>query len=668
MVSPASDAPPSSLPPSSGANATYTLDGCERAGDELSRAGQHAEAIEDYKRALLLLGAERGPRRAELYYKLGQCNGALGKARVALNHLSKALGVDPLHGRAFELALELGRAERDHVGVDELLRKRIAAVESSGDKAKLWRDVAELWLGQAGDTARAADALEQWLALEPKSTDALRRLVQAQLALKQNDRAVASLITLGQTLSGAEAAAVFKEAAKIAEKDLTDAASAVALLERALSCDPEDSEAYAAAERVLTAAGEWQRWCALCEQVATSSGDPPRKLKAWTQAAGVAGEKLNDMPRAEVALARALELDDDDANLLRAMAEVRLAQDACERAIVSCRESLEVEPRSVESFQLAYQIFERAGNADGTFNAATVLDFLGEADINQSVVADAHRPEGLIAAQGVLADAEWNAKLLFPERETGFQELVDWLAPLAIEARLEILRKNKKALELDEGERQDLQASTATLVRALQWSTRILGIEAPALYLRAEQTPEIVVAPLATATLLASRTLGSGLSLKQLAFLWGRALAAVRPEHRLAAHFPRDAELAALLDAAALAARGKAATATNPDIKMLAVQLEKALEPPRRKELAALLGAVDDPAESAAEWLISCELACVRAGLLVSGDLAEAAALCERFPFGAETSPEQQIDELLQFAISDEYGTLRARLGVAVTS
>ncbi len=673
MVSPASDAPPSDLPPSdlpppSSSNVTYTLDGCERSGDELAQAGQHAEAVDDYKRALLLLGAERGTRRAELYVKLGECNHALGKARVAINHLSKALAVEPLHARAFELGIELTKAEKDYPAVDELLQGRIAALESSADKAKLWRESAELWLDQAKDNERGIAALEQWLVLEPKNDSALRRLVVAQRELKQYDRAVATLITLGQVLSGAEAAMIFMEAAKIAEQLLSDAAAAVALFERALASDPDHVEAYAAAERVLSAAGEWQRWCALCEQLASNSSDPARKLKLWIQAAGVAGEKLADMPRAELALARALELDDDDANLLRAMAEVRLAQGACDRAIVSCREALEVEPRSPESYQLAYQIFERAGNTDGCYNAAAVLDFLGDADINQSVLADAHRPEGLIAAQGVLGEPDWHAQLLFAERDARFQSLIDWLTPLAIEAKLELLRKNKKSLELDESERQDLQASTATLVRALQWSTRILGVEPPALYLRSEQTPEIMPAALATPTILASRTLGSGLSLKQLAFVWGRALTAVRPEHLLAAHFPSDAELAALLEAASLASRGKAASAENAELKALALGLEKALEPPRLEELSALLERIADPAEAAGEWLISVELACVRAGFLASGDLAEAAALCDRFPFGGETTPEQQVDELLEFAISDEYAALRGRLGVNVTA
>ncbi|HEV8244754.1 MAG TPA: hypothetical protein VGP93_03265, partial [Polyangiaceae bacterium] len=221
--------------------------------------------------------------------------------------------------------------------------------------------------------------------------------------------------------------------------------------------------------------------------------------------------------------------------------------------------------------------------------------------------------------------------------------------------------------ELHENERQDLQASTATLVRSLQWATGVLGIEAPALFLRGELGSEIVVVPQSEPALLADRSLGSGLDPKELAFLWGRALGAFRPENVLAIYYPSEQELALLLQAAKLASRGKAASAAAGELKTLASLLEQSLEPARRKELGAALKAVSNPEEAAEDWLVSYELCCARAGLLLCADLSEAARLSERFAFGNVTEPAAQIDELLLFGISEEYATLRTRLGVAVT-
>src|SRR5262245_18439253 len=62
---PDSVAPPSDSTPASGVG-TYTLDACESAGDDLASQGEHTAAIEEFKRALLLLGGDRGPRRTEL--------------------------------------------------------------------------------------------------------------------------------------------------------------------------------------------------------------------------------------------------------------------------------------------------------------------------------------------------------------------------------------------------------------------------------------------------------------------------------------------------------------------------------------------------------------------------------------------------------------------------
>jgi hypothetical protein len=59
------------------------------------------------------------------------------------------------------------------------------------------------------------------------------------------------------------------------------------------------------------------------------------------------------------------------------------------------------------------QSFRNVRRPDGSFNAASVLDLLGAADIDESLLASAHRPEGLLAHKGLEGNG-LAAKALLP--------------------------------------------------------------------------------------------------------------------------------------------------------------------------------------------------------------------------------------------------------------
>ena len=659
MVPPSGSSPP----PVSGVG-TYTLDGCEKAGDDFAQRGEHAAAIEEFKRALLLLGSDRGPRRVGLYLKIGEATAALGKTRVAINNYLKVLAAEPRHDAGYDRLLELYRTEKSFSEIDELQRKRVEVVDSTADKIELWRANAALWLDEAKDPARGIAALEQWLELDSADVDALELLAGSCQSSGRHERAIEALSRLGELGSDSDAARRFERAAALAEVQLKDLERALALVERGLGADPDHAELLASAERLATAISAWDRLADLHERLSSSCSTREKKFAACMRHASLARDKLADLPRAERGLLAGLALDDENALLLRVLSQVQTQLGANDRALASCRAALAIEPRQVECYQQAYELFGRLGVADGAFQAALVLDQLGEADINQSLLADTHRPEGLLTPQGVLSDVDWEGKLLYSEREADVQNVIALLAPAAIEAKLELLRRAKRLPTLEADKLQDLQSSTATLVRALVWTTRILGIAEPALYLNGDVAGDIQAAPNATPALLASRSLGSGLALNELAFLWGRALAASRPEQFLAVFYPSPAELEGLLRAALAAASGKPAA---EDAKPLAVLLDKAFTPEQKKELKKALAKIEDIAEAADDWLVSVELSAVRAGLLAAGDLGKAVELTTRFPFGSATEADDQLDELYEFSVSAEYQKLRARLGVALS-
>jgi hypothetical protein len=67
-------------------------------------------------------------------------------------------------------------------------------------------------------------------------------------------------------------------------------------------------------------------------------------------------------------------------------------------------------------------------------------------------------------------------------------------------------------------------------------------------------------------------------------------------------------------------------------------------------------------------WARTVELAAGRAGLLACGDLSVAADLAERYPVGGQLTSQERIADMMSYCISDQYGKLREKLGIAVRS
>jgi hypothetical protein len=169
---------------------------------------------------------------------------------------------------------------------------------------------------------------------------------------------------------------------------------------------------------------------------------------------------------------------------------------------------------------------------------------------------------------------------------------------------------------------------------------------------------------------MVSKSLGSGLSLAQLAFLWGRQLTLFRPEHHVAVFFPTVEELTSLVRAALVAGEcpGLPMADLNPAFRKLAKDLKRKMHPGSYGRLCAASQRVRPDAleRLARDWLRTLELTGGRAGLLACGDVSVAAELVQKHPQRGQTREEEQVSDLMSFSVSDEYTKLRRRLGVAI--
>jgi hypothetical protein len=337
------------------------------------------------------------------------------------------------------------------------------------------------------------------------------------------------------------------------------------------------------------------------------------------------------------------------------------------RALAEARVAVRGDARDVSTLDWTFGLFERSNDLEGAYHAAAALALAGGASAVQLERVARYRPEGLLAARGVLAEADWLKNLLNPERDAATERLVRALGEGAVELGLETSQRKRRGAPLDPRTEQDPEKSTTTLARTLVWSARLLGLPRPKLYVLEQVPGDLAVAEVKTPTVTASKSLGSGLSLPELAFRWARVLVYFRPELRLLAHFSGHGELAALGRAAAALVAPGPQPRLDADAKLLLRGLRRHLRGPVLASLADAIGPSTPTGISArlTAWARGAELLAGRAGLLACGNLELAAAVTERAPL-ATVSAREQADDLVAYSLSPEYALLRARLGVAV--
>jgi hypothetical protein len=337
------------------------------------------------------------------------------------------------------------------------------------------------------------------------------------------------------------------------------------------------------------------------------------------------------------------------------------------RALEQARIAVRGDARDTSTLDWTFGLFARSHDTEGAYHAASALALFGGANDAQRELAARHRPEGLLPARGVVSESDWLQNLLYPERDPTTERIVRALGEGAVELGLETAHRKRRDTPLDPQAEQDPEKSTTTLARTLVWSARLLGLPRPKLYVLDRVAGELAVAELKAPTVLASKALGSGLSLPELAFRWARVLVHFRPELRLLAHFTGPGELDALGRAAAALVATGPAPRLDPDAKLLVRGLRRHVRGPVLANLAEALGASAPTAVSArlTAWARDAALLAGRAGLLACGNLELAAAITERAPLPL-VSARDQVDDLVQYSLSEQYARLRARLGVSV--
>jgi tetratricopeptide (TPR) repeat protein len=632
--------------------------------------GRFDEALDGYRKALMILGGGEPQAMASLYASVAEVKLAQGKKREAEASFEKALSAAPDHTRSLRALADLA-GDAKEFGRAAGYERRIALTRETGaERASALARVAERYV-DAKDVTKAAAVLEEARQIAPSDFRILSSL-RATYESMRNWRKAADTIGAmadGESLLHDKAARHFEQADVILGR-LRDETAGLALLERALEEDPTHERALAAIVAIRSRKEEWGLLDRLYAKLIDAFAVREDAARAWDvcrRLGQLRRDKIGDGPGALEAFTAAVKLRPRDVETRAALAELLVAKGESVEATAELEIAARHEPTRAATYRRLFDLHRRAGATDRAWIAATVLEDLGAANVDQGMLADQFRGEG--PRPGATLDADAWAALRAPGADEVVEAIVREIAPAAIAVKLAELRAAKRVLSLPPSTRL-APDSTVTVVRTFAWAAEVLGAVSPELYAREDIVDALAALQAPAPSTAFGESMMSGRTVPELAFFVARHLVYYRPEHYPLIFYPSVTEATALVLAAVKLARpelpvpahaAEAAAKLRKELVAHATQSQRSNLAIAVERLDVRGGKVD-----LAAWIRGVELTANRAGLLLAGDLGVAMRMMREEQRGiADLTFEDRRGDLLGFSASRAYASLRAQLGIA---
>jgi tetratricopeptide (TPR) repeat protein len=654
--------------------------GRERAEAALRR-GELDEALKQFRAVLFQFESRLSAAdRADVYAAMARIKAAQHDGKQARNLFEKALGLDGAHRGAMEGLVELFAQLEEHELLVET-KRRLADLLAGEDRIRQLVEAGDVCVARLKDVPRGIVLYEEALSIDPAHRMAQLKLFQACRGAEMWAEAIAVCegIVASEPDPKKRATWHFFLAETFHER-VDDDEKALAEYEKVLDAEPDDPDSLAAIEQLLVKAEDWAAldaaWQRQVARLEPRPGTATRRETLLHELGENARLRLADLPKAAEYHRRALELNPDQRGRRELLAGI-YAQ-IPERWADAVREHqrlLRGDPKKIDSYHQMRGILRDAGRADEVWCVCAALVHLGRAEPAEVQFYEQYRPKGALGSIGVVAPEAWLADLYHPDENRDVSLVGGAIAP----ALGRLWAQSQKEFGLRKKDQHDPRSSPLALAKALHQAGAALDVPLPELYVVPRQPGGLIFAVTDPPASVAGQDFLAGLAPAELRFVAGHHVAACRREHYVAYLLavaaatlkqPLPVVLQTYLDAAVKHVVPDAAVEKTDAL----VRTIKALQPkllpldldvlqPAAEALAAR------PDRNPAKWLCAVDLTSDRAGLLLCGDLVVAAKMVPRVPsLTPELGENRRLDELLCFAVSEEFFRLRRMLGVALAS
>ncbi|HMF42264.1 MAG TPA: hypothetical protein VKQ32_16430 [Polyangia bacterium] len=633
-------------------------------------------------------GELKRPEMLAALERLGLAHVSAGEPARAIAPLEKALALEPRRRVVLEALVGAAKTAGDDDAVVRHTQALLSVTEDRKKKLELLEHVATIHHERRQDPQRAIAAYMAALEIWPDERSIMHRLLELLSETRQWKQSVALLLKLADQTEAEYRAPYYVAAGNILVDELHAPAEAVDVYERALDADPNDLKTFERIDTLLTTAHDWKTQERTYRRQLKRMGSDvapdkrPALLALWHGLGEIYRTRLKDYPSAVAAFEVAADLDPESTERRRILAELyRLAGPptypkaiAAHRALVQRAASpAEMAPE----LKTMLRLFVELGQLDDAHAAASVLVGAGHADHDETTLYQQYRPRGVIRAHGRLTEEHWLRLLYHPDEDRGISQLLATLSPAIASARAKL----PKDLGLKKKHQRNVLTDPTVVCKALAYGSQVFGIAPPDVYLVPDSPGEIDVVNVRGAipgvpTLVIGRKLFENDSDVELAFVVGRTLAAVRPDHllRWPGFVPTLAELEIAMRAAIRLVDPQRTIPPDmtSEVEQYAGFLSRTLPPQVNEQISVLVkrfaathgGDLSAIGTGLPRWARAACLTTIRAGLLLAGDLEVAVRLGEALAVPVGIDPADVVRDLSIWSTSEAYSDLRAALGL----
>ncbi|WP_428264416.1 response regulator [Haliangium sp.] len=446
---------------------------------------------------------------------------------------------------------------------------------------------------------------------------------------------------------------------RISAEQGTDDEEAMFHLQRSLEADASHIAALSALESIWRRRGEFRplehQYRRLIYRLVRT--EPTRAYELWLKLAALYRDELHEPDNARIAFTTAARLAPTDE--LRQAAIDQLDHGTPERLEARrtrLRRAWRLDPMNPEPGRELMDAALAANLPDTAFLAASALVARGCADSEAETYYRRYRPRFLIRAQRQLDPALWSI-LRHPHDEPAIDELFALIGPAVAES----FPLSPQDMQADELTCIDENELPEAFVRVRAYVAHMLGVAAPTVAVRPDFGHQIHIGAFDPPLILAGDDALLSPERAELGFRLGRAMTYLLPGRTIAASRP-----ARLLKAAVLALFGQlhpSATLNDPHGHVARAHAHLGTIDPkaltRALELVAYLTS-QSQSLNLSRWVRALGRTADRTGLLLCGDLPAAVR------FARDIGSADGVDDLVDFAVSDDFATLRIHTGLSV--
>ena len=633
----------------------------------------------------------------EIYWQLGDIQGALGQRDRAQNHFEKALGIDPTHEPSLRSLIAVTEAQ----GLFERAAEHRTALLSllDGDaKFTALLELGKLAKEKLSDPFRAIDAYLQAHRLQPSNLEVMDALYVLYRETRQSPKAAETLekmLAEPELRKSSRIKRVWFALGEIYRDELREYDRAAMAFNAALDSDYRFIEAFSALEALLGAQKQWraleENYARMIQRLPKTQDTHAARMMLWRALGDLYRQVLKDDQNAFLAYQAVSRGLPDDVGVQETFAELAAKVPGQEtEALAAYRRAL---PRSTQPAKIVHALVQLHGKRkayDEVWLAAQVAQgLIGEVGPHEEEVLRKLAPYAKKREQAsqALTDRLWRTHLFHP-RVRG--PMADIMGILFEQVGAQFATAHAQYGLNPKRHRVDVATSNVLQVHQYRYVSRLLGMDAVELYSpylvarlerMARKTNDPVPEPMVGIEVCHTDPVclkvggrffpvdTNELVQKELLYGLGRAFALIRPELALSQRMPAD-RLEALFQAAVtLSVPRYRVTADPKAVEELRRLLEKSLTPQAKvalgREVAAW--AQNGTADDLRHYLDGAELTAVRTGLFVAGEMEAARRAVAGETGGAYRVPVRtKIQDLLVFALSEDLHALRVAVGTSV--